>query len=93
MDPDHERPSGPTPPKQENLYRLGDTLKTHHDFVGVVDAIYADYWAARNSNVISQGWFDLQEKKPCAKDQVFYSLVDRNGHGAVLIGEAEAELV
>lgn len=89
---DHERPSGPVPPWRPSKFSLGAKLITHHEFVGYVDAIYVDYWAARCSNVIPVGWFEVQDLPPSTKDQVFYSLVGEGGQGAVLIGESEAQL-
>lgn len=88
------RPSGsPTPGRKTPRFMIGDTLRTHHDFVGYVDAIYGDVWAAIDSGVIGLDWPVVQEKPPSSLDQIFYSLVALNGLGAVLVGEAEAEAV
>lgn len=87
---DSRRPSGPAPQKRVNKHSIGDQLGDPYGFVGVVDAIYADYYAARCNGVVSEGWFDSQEKPPSTKDQVFYSLVAQDGEGAVLVGEGEA---
>lgn len=87
------RPTGHRPPVRKAKYGLGDSLRTHHGFVGAVDVIYVDYWAAVNSFAVSEGWFECQEKQHSTKDQVFYSLVAFDGHGNVLVGEAAAVAV
>jgi len=90
-DLDYDRPNGPVPPSRTPKHSFGDVLRSHHDFVGAVDSIYADYYAARCSGIVPKGWFELQTKQPSTKDQIFYGLVALNGVGAVLVGENEVK--
>jgi hypothetical protein len=94
-------PQPHVPPKSVPKFALGAMLraKTAIDpeynggcpFVGRVEAIFADYWAARDVGVVRKGWFAVQKHKPKTKDQPFYSLVAIDGVGAVLVGETDAE--
>ena len=86
---DWERPNGVRIPTRTPRWSFGARLVTRHDFVGVVDCIYVDYYAARGSNAVGQGWFEAQDLPPSTKNQIFYSLVGDNNSGAVLSGEQD----
>ena len=60
-----------------------------HPFTGYVDAIFADFAAARLSGggAIGADWWGLQRVTPPTKRQVFYSVVGLGGRGAVIVGE------
>jgi len=97
----------PNPPapcilKRFPKYPLGCTLRIR-EYVGIVDAIYADYNAALMCGAVTHGWFEAQEDPPSSRDQIFYSIivVRRSGDnqmgvllatGAVLAGEDDVEL-
>jgi len=76
------------PPTRVPKYSFGDVLRCA-DFVGRVDSIYADYWSALACGIVPAGWFEMQNRRPSTKDQVFYGLVALNGYGAILAGEME----
>lgn len=78
------------PPTRTPCYDFGQSLRDRYGFVGRVEAIFADYWAAMDAGVAMPGWFEVQARPPSTKDQVFYALVDATGDGAVLVGEHEA---
>ncbi len=74
-------------PKRTAKYTFGDVLEAT-DFIGVVDSIYADYWAALDCFVIQPGWFEQLESPPSTKDQVFYGLNALDGEsGSIVVGE------
>ena len=77
-------------PKRTAKYTFGDVLEGN-DFVGVVDTIYADYWAVLDCFVVKPGWFEGLENPPSTKDQVFYGINALDGKGAVLIAEELAK--
>jgi heat shock protein HspQ len=84
------RPDKAPPPTRTPKYTFGQTLEGQHGFVGRVDAMYADLYAAQDCFAVPEGWWDQLEKRPSTKDQIFYSLIAMDGEGAVLAGEAEA---
>ena len=78
------------PPARTAVYSFGQSLRDGYGFVGRVEAIFADYWAAMDAGVAMPGWFEVQARPPSTKDQVFYAIVDPSGDGAALVGENEA---
>lgn len=84
-----ERPTQHLVPKRRPYHGFGDVLRTATGFVGRVDAIFADYWAALDSGLITEGWFEAQRQPIATKDQIFYGLIAVDGVGAVLAAEFE----
>ena len=79
------------PPRRKPIHGFGDVIRWG-DFVGRIDAIYADYWSALDSFIVSADWFEQQENPPSTKDQIFYSLIAMDGNGSVLVGEQDIKL-
>ena len=100
-----ERRPGPVPhvpPTRQPKWGFGQTLRARNaggrdpsgppeGFVGRVDTIYADYWAALDVFIVPPGWFEMQNVKPLTKDQIFYGLTALDGSGAILAGENDVE--
>jgi len=78
------------PPMRVPTYSFGQSLRDRYGFVGRVESIYADYWAALDAGVIPPAWFEVQARQPSTKDQVFYAITDPTGQEAMLVGENEA---
>lgn len=74
-------------------YALGDLLVNQHDFIGHVDVIYADLYAAMDDFAVDENWWDIQTIKPSSKDQVFYGLAAPDGKGAAISGELDVRPV
>ncbi len=72
-------------------YALGDLLTTKHEFLGFVDVIYADLYAAMDAFAVDEGWWDALTIKPSSKDQVFYGLAAPSGKGGTLSGELDVK--
>lgn len=69
-------------------YMLGEIVR-RRDFVGFIDTIYLDYWAALDAFIVPEGWFENQTYPISSKDQIFYGIVGDKGKGSILTGENE----
>lgn len=78
------------PPRRTPKWGFGQTLRDKYGFVGRVDSMYADYYAATYCFVIPPDWFQAQQTTPSTKDQVFYGIVGLDGIGTSLVGENDA---
>lgn len=83
------RPPTASIARRRPKYALGDLLVSQHEFLGFVDVIYADLYAAMDAFAVDENWWDVQTIKPSSKDQIFYGLAAPNGKGAVLCGELD----
>lgn len=81
------RPAGRHIPNHSQPFKAGHlvihSFKDGSVFIGRIDAVYADYWAAIEAGAVEEGWFEDLDSPPSTKDQVFYSVVGAT-QGAIL---------
>ena len=78
------------PETREPKFGFNRTLRNPHGFVGCVVSIYANLSEAINSRAVCSSWFDMQERPPSSKDQIFYGCRGLDGRGGFLVGELDA---